>query len=286
MKAGVPFSSSAHMMHAPKCEGGLASFSFVSLALQSTTTELLMRLLSVGVEGKVCRARYVAARANHDWLTDGKTRAGPRFHFIRTCAARLRRMGYILSDVDSSHAVQEEFCDRLRVVDGVSDMALVHELEAKGFQFMDELMDGEDLRPYALIRKGGVADKPSAWYSRLRELLSGSIRAIRAVEERPTLPSVGGVEVVDMSPHKDNPASQREARSPLNDEVVPSESSIRLAVHGRHMAARALRAQRRGQDIPAELPFEGQVNTSLPHSEVKEEDSASAVFSPHHLALE
>jgi hypothetical protein len=71
MKARVPFSSSAHMMHAPKCEGGLASFSFVSLALQSTSTELLMRLLSSGVEGQVCRARYVAARANHDWLTDG-----------------------------------------------------------------------------------------------------------------------------------------------------------------------------------------------------------------------
>ena len=108
LKAGV-----AHMLHAPKCEGGLASFSFVSLALQSTSTELLMRLLPNGVEGQVCRARYVAARANHDWLTDGKTRAGPRFHFIRTCAARLRHMGYILSDVDSSHAFHKSKFIRL-----------------------------------------------------------------------------------------------------------------------------------------------------------------------------
>jgi hypothetical protein len=77
-------------------------------------------------------------------------------------------MGYILSDGESSHAVQDELCDRLRVIDGISDTALVHELEAKEFLFMDELMDGEDLRPYALIRKGGAVDKPSAWYSRLQ----------------------------------------------------------------------------------------------------------------------
>jgi hypothetical protein len=174
-------------------------------------------------------------------------------------------MGYILSDVDSSHAVQDEFCDRLRVIDGISDFALVHELEAKGFQFMDELMDGEDLRPYALIRKGGVVDKPSAWYSRLQELLTGSVRTIRAVEERPMLhPAVGGMVAADRLPHEDSSVSQHEVRV-LDNEVVSFESAIRLAVHGRHMAACALRAQRRGLEIPAELPFE-----ALPTYEMKE----------------
>ena len=86
-----------------------------------------------------------------------------------------------------------------------------------------------------------------------------------AVEERPMLhPAAGGMEAVGRLPH-DSSVSQHEARVLLDNEVVSSESAIRLAVHGRHMAARALRAQRRGLEIPAELPFE-----ALPTYEMKE----------------
>jgi hypothetical protein len=196
-------------------------------------------------------------------------------------------MGYILSDEESSHAVQDEFSDRLRVIDGISGTALVHELEAKGFQFMDELMDGEDLRSYALIRKGGAVDKPSSRYSRLRDLLSGSVRVIRAVEERPmTHPSVGGAEASARLPHEDRADSQHEEKVLPDDEVVSSESAIRLAVHGRHMAARALRARRLGLAILEELPFEVHVNAASPSGEMKEGDPTPAVIPSMHLLLE
>ena len=76
-------------------------------------------------------------------------------------------------------------------------------------------------------------------------------------------------------------------KEPIPDnKVVSSESAIRLAVHGRHMAARALRARRLGLAIPAELPFEVHVNASSPIDEMKDWDLTLAVTPSRHLLLE
>jgi hypothetical protein len=121
----------------------------------------------------------------------------------------------------------------------------------------------------------------------IADLLSGSVRAIRAVEERPmSHSSVGGAEASARLPHEDRTDSQHEEGVLPDNEVVSPESAIRLAVHGRHMAARALRAQRLDLAIPEELPFEVHVNAASLSGEMKGRDPTPAVIPSRHLLLE
>ena len=47
-KAALPFSSSAHGLHAAKNKGGMQQFTFFNLAQQSLATELIVRLNKSG----------------------------------------------------------------------------------------------------------------------------------------------------------------------------------------------------------------------------------------------
>ena len=99
-------------------------------------------------------------------------------------------------------------------------------------------------------------------------------------------PSVGGAEAMDRPSHEDRADSQHKERYLPDKEVVSSEPAIRMAIHGRHMAARALRTRRLGLASPEELPFEAHSNEALSSGKTKEGDPTPAVIPSTHLLLE
>ena len=180
IKAGVPYASSSHMFHAPKERGGLGIYSFSSLALQATATELLVRLNSRGLAGEVARERFRAAYTGYDWSIGQPATTGHRVHFIRAVASRLRRYGYCLTDQANLSRISDLSSESTRLCDGISDMTLVKELEAKGFQFMEDITVNGTLKPYAELRVGGNLLSTPAWYITLRDHLKKDELVIRA----------------------------------------------------------------------------------------------------------
>ena len=180
IKAGVPCASSSHKFHAPKERGGLGIYSFSSLALQATTTELLVRLNSRGLAGDVARERFRAALTGYDWSIGQPATTGHRVHFIRAFASRLRRYGYCLTDHANLSRISDLSSESTRLCDGISDRTLVKELETKGLQFMEDITVDGILKPYTELRVGGNLLSTSAWYTTLRDHLRREQLVIRA----------------------------------------------------------------------------------------------------------
>lgn len=80
-------------------------YSFSSLALQATATELLVRLNSRGLAGEVARESFRAALPGYDWSTGQQATIGHRTHFTRaTCVvpAQKKQVTVLESNVTSS----------------------------------------------------------------------------------------------------------------------------------------------------------------------------------------
>ena len=138
LKAGSAFSGSAAMFHAPKEKGGLGIFSFQSLAAQSLGTELVVRLQSKGIGGKVARSRLQAAERK--WPDHGLASSpGTKLHFTLHCLNRLHRRGYTLCTPRNTEQTQHRYAKEQPLSSIISDKELLLKLDSYGFRFHSEV---------------------------------------------------------------------------------------------------------------------------------------------------
>ena len=172
LKAGSAFSGSAAMFHAPKEKGGLGIFSFQSLATQSLGTELLVRLQSKGIGGKVARARLHAAERK--WPDHGLASSpGTKLHFTLHCLNRLHRRGYTLCTPRNTEQIQHRYAKEQPLSSIISDSELLLKLDSYGLRFHSEVFyDNVHLvvRPWEELRRRHAPRVAPEWYNKLLAL--------------------------------------------------------------------------------------------------------------------
>ena len=172
LKAGSSYSASPAMFHAPKDKGGLGIFTFHSLATQSLGTELLVRLQSPTLSGKVARSRLLAMEERFpDHSRDRQPNT--RYSFTLHCISRLRRIGYELATPANYRTLQAEYGGKKSLEDTGLAPQLLRSVTKLGFRFQSDLFDSDSsgltVKAWEDIRCRAKAKNPTAWYTALLE---------------------------------------------------------------------------------------------------------------------
>ena len=172
LKAGSSYSASPAMFHAPKDKGGLGIFTFNSLANQSLGTELLVRLQSPTLSGKVARSRLHAMEERFpDHSRDRQPNT--RYSFTLHCISRLRRIGYELATPANYRTLQAEYGGKKSLEDTGLAPQLLRSVTKLGFRFQSDLFDSDStglmVKAWEDIRCRAKAKNPTAWYTALLE---------------------------------------------------------------------------------------------------------------------
>jgi hypothetical protein len=190
-KAGASHSGSPAMFHAPISKGGKGVFTFESLACQSLGTELLVRLQSKGLGGRVARAR-LKATTERKWHDHGRSTPFPptRAHFTLLCLKRLQRAGYSLHTPSNVASEEFQFSTDHLLVDTPIEQDTLYRLTSLGFRFTSELFEPDSLfshHPYDEVRRPSMPKSPPAWFTRLG-LLEGSYMVRPTYDGLPPVP--------------------------------------------------------------------------------------------------
>ena len=189
------YSASPAMFHAPKDMGGLGIFTFHSLANQSLGTELLVRLQSPTLSGKVARSRL---RAMEERFPDHSRDRQPntRYSFTLHCISRLRRIGYELATPANYRTLQAEYGGMKSLEDSGLPPQLLRSVTKLGFRFQSDLFDSDSsgltVKVWEDIRCRAKAKNPTAWYTALLEFAEthSGLRVLDAFNTHLPRPSV------------------------------------------------------------------------------------------------
>ena len=108
-KTKLAMGSSAHGLHSPKSIG-MGLFTMMGLAQQTCITELLVRLNSPGLQGRVARSRWNAAFNNTpDFSLPSATLPRQREHFTLYCAELAKRAGCQIYGPQNREQTQQAF---------------------------------------------------------------------------------------------------------------------------------------------------------------------------------
>ena len=189
-KAGASHSGSPAMFHAPIKKGGKGVFTFESLACQSLGTELLVRLQSKGLGGRVARARLKATERK--WPDHGRSTPFPptKVHFTLFCLKRLQRAGYSLRTPANVASEELQFSTDHLLGDTPIEQDTLSRLTSLGFRFTSELFEPDSLfslLPYDEVRRPSMPKSPPSWFTRLG-LLEGSFMVRPTYEGLPPVP--------------------------------------------------------------------------------------------------
>ena len=150
-KAKLPFTASTALLHAPKKSGGLGIFTFKGLAQAACTTELLVRLQSPGIVGKVCRQRWNAMKllTGADSARDATLlkKVEASCFFPAYCITLASELGYQICDSDDLLEATATFSG----ASGLSDILpspIVSKIDAAfGHRVMTDISVEEDKGP-------------------------------------------------------------------------------------------------------------------------------------------